>query len=70
MTFTVGEEVLYGGERFVVAGIDPSRPYPYRLLATTPKGARIVWAKAKQLAKLASYTTFAPERPSRAAKAR
>jgi hypothetical protein len=70
MTFTVGEEVLYNGERFVVAGIDPSRPYPYRLLATTPKGARIVWAKADQFAKLANYTSFAPERPRRSTKAR
>ena len=70
MTFTVGEEVLYGGERFVVAGIDPSRPYPYRLLATTPTGARIVWAKADRLAKLANYTSFAPERVRRSTKTR
>lgn len=53
----VGEEVLYDDERYVIDRIDPSQPYGYRLLAVSPKGARIVWATEKELAKIRSYTT-------------
>ncbi len=54
-TFTVGEEVLYEDERYVVSTID-SGGGRYRLLATTPDGARIVWAAASTLAKIERYT--------------
>lgn len=55
-TFTVGEEVLYEGERFVVSEKSPEPPHRYRLLATTPRGARMVWARHEQLQKMGSYT--------------
>lgn len=54
-TFTVGEEVLFEGERFVVGDKSAEPPYRYRLLATRPDGARIVWAWHQELSKLASY---------------
>lgn len=53
--FTVGEEVLFRGERYVVAGMRPE-PYRFRLLATRPEGARIVWAAESELAPMRSYT--------------
>ena len=55
-TFTVGEEVLYEGERFVVSERSAEPPYRYRLLATTPRGARMVWARHEQLDKMRAYT--------------
>ena len=59
-TFTVGEEVLFQGERYVIAGVDPTRPYPYRLLAVAPSGTRFVWASHESLAKIDAYTKFPP----------
>lgn len=53
--YMVGEEVLCDGERYVVAGIGEG-PYPYRLLATHPEGARIRWAAGPELSPLRSYT--------------
>ena len=55
-SFSVGEEVVYEGERYVISAIEGSRGR-YRLLATTPAGARIVWAAHGDLAKMARYTT-------------
>ena len=55
-TFTVGEEVLYDDERFVIAGISDARPYQYRLLATTKRGTKFVWANEKDLEKIRAYT--------------
>jgi hypothetical protein len=57
MTFTVGEEVLYEGVRYVISEIETGKTYRYRLLATTPKGARFVWARQGELEKMINYTT-------------
>jgi hypothetical protein len=56
MTFTMGEEVLYDGERYVIWGMSEDEPKRYRLLASTTKGAKIVWASPKDLEKIRSYT--------------
>lgn len=56
VTFTVGEEVLFDGVRFVVSEKSADAPFRYRLLATTPRGARVVWARHEQLRKIESYT--------------
>lgn len=55
-TFQVGEEVLYDGRRYVISALHPDEPYHYRLLATTPDGARMVWANAESLKRIESYT--------------
>ncbi|CAN5789165.1 hypothetical protein BH24DEI2_BH24DEI2_11000 [soil metagenome] len=55
-TFTIGEEVMYDDERFVIAAISVDEPVRYRLLATTPSGARMVWANPKDLGKMLNYT--------------
>lgn len=54
-TFNVGEEVLLDEDRYVVSTID-RRDGRYRLLATTPEGARVVWAPHAALGKLERYT--------------
>jgi hypothetical protein len=55
MTFTVGEEVLVDDVRYVVSSIEGDPPTRYRLLATTPTGARVRWAAPAQLQKLTVY---------------
>ncbi len=55
-TFSIGEEVMYDDERFVVAAVSADEPVRYRLLATTPSGARMVWASPEDLEKMLSYT--------------
>lgn len=55
-TFTIGEEVIFEDERFTVAAISEDEPVRYRLLATTPNGARIVWVNPKDIEKMVSYT--------------
>ncbi|MDF1521901.1 MAG: hypothetical protein P1P87_03670 [Trueperaceae bacterium] len=55
MTFTVGEEVLVEDVRYVVSSIEGDPPTRYRLLATTPAGARVRWAAPSQLHKLTVY---------------
>jgi hypothetical protein len=57
MTFTVGEEVLYEEERFVVSQITTDQPPRYRLIMTSKQGARFVWARYEELSKIAHYTT-------------
>jgi hypothetical protein len=54
--FTIGEEVLLDGERFVVSRLDPAPSTRVRLLATTPDGARFAWSTVERLTKIASYT--------------
>ena len=54
--FTVGEEVLHDGVRYVIGDIEPGPPERFRLLATTLQGARIVWAPRRAVAKLTPYT--------------
>lgn len=56
MTFTMGEEVLYEGERYVIWGISEDEPKRYRLLATTNKGAKMLWVNLKKLHKMRHYT--------------
>ena len=56
-TFTMGEEVLYDGERYVIWGVSEAGPHRYRLLASTPKGARVVWAPPEKLEPMRRYTT-------------
>lgn len=55
-SFTIGEEVNYGGKRFVVSQVKSGQPLRYRLLATAPDGAKVVWAPADALEKIARYT--------------
>lgn len=55
-TFTIGEEVMFEDERFTVAAISEDEPIRYRLLATTPNGARMVWVNPKDIEKMVSYT--------------
>jgi hypothetical protein len=56
VSFSVGEEVLYQGERYVISTASPRPPYQYRLLATTPEGAKVQWALAADLTKMERYT--------------
>lgn len=55
MTFTMGEEVIYDDQRYVIWGIQEN-PTRYRLLASTEKGAKIVWADPRELEKIRTYT--------------
>ena len=55
-TYTYGEEVIYDGERYVIAGISETEPYRYRLLATTPQGAKFLWVTGRDLKKIKAYT--------------
>lgn len=53
----VGEEVLYQGRRYVIAGRRPG-PYGVRLLSASDRHARdadIVWTAESGLSKLDSY---------------
>ncbi len=54
-SFTIGEEVLHRGERYVITTAAPGVPYRYRLVATTPDGARVVWATQDALTKMDRY---------------
>ena len=56
MDFTHGEEVLLDGERFVISAIEGSPPTRYRLLASGPRGPRVVWASPRELHKIDRYT--------------
>jgi len=55
-SFMVGEEVLYKGRRYVIGTAPAQPPYRYRLVATTPDGARTASARAEDLHKLEAYT--------------
>ncbi len=56
-SFTIGEEVLYKGERYAISTQAPLPPYQYRLVSTTPQGAKVVWAQHDELGKMERYTT-------------
>ncbi|MEJ2290904.1 MAG: hypothetical protein P8Y13_07665 [Deinococcales bacterium] len=56
VSFSAGEEVLYEGRRYVITTAPAKPPYRYRLVATTPEGARLVWARPEQLHKIDAYT--------------
>lgn len=55
-SYTIGEEVLYNGRRYVITTASAEPPYRYRLVATTPDGTGIAWARPDQLQKIRSYT--------------
>ncbi len=56
VSFSVGEEVMFQGKRYVISTASPRPPYQYRLLATTPEGARVAWAMLSDLGKMDNYT--------------
>ena len=54
----VGEEVLYDGDRYVIAGVREG-PYGFRLLSSGGRhsgDAKIVWAAEADLSPLRAYT--------------
>lgn len=56
MRFTIGEEVIYEGERYTISIATLEAPYKYRLLRTTADGAEVVWATADEVSLLDRYT--------------
>ncbi len=66
-TFTIGEEVLHDGVRYVITTQQPEPPYRYRLVRTTPEGPEVRWVHADGLAKIESYTTPRADTPARPA---
>lgn len=55
-TYSIGEEVLYQDQSYVIGTASPRPPYQYRLLATTPEGVKVVWALGSELTKMERYT--------------
>jgi hypothetical protein len=60
-TFTIGEEVMYDGKRYVISELRPALsartgPYQVRLLQTTSSGARMPWVELSKLHKIDRYT--------------
>ena len=55
MNFTVGEEVIVDDVRYVVSSIEGDPPTRFRLLATTPTGAKVRWAATDELRKMSAY---------------
>ncbi len=55
-SFSAGEEVLYQGQRYVITTASAEPPYRFRLVASTPTGTRVTWARPEQLHKIESYT--------------
>lgn len=55
MSFNVGEEVLYQGDRYAITTLKPGKPYQYRIVRTTPEGVRVVWALGSELSRLERY---------------
>ncbi len=55
--FTIGEEVMYDEERYVIADITTEEPKRYRLLLTSKKGTRVEWVREKEISKMANYLT-------------
>lgn len=53
--FTIGEEVIYDGERYVITTIRPEDPYEFCLIRTGMDGAEIVWANSPQLQRMEQY---------------
>ncbi len=63
-TFTIGEEVLLDGERFVITLKQPSPPYRYRLVRTTEQGPQVAWAEPDELQNIERYTTPRADTPT------
>ena len=53
--FTIGEEVLYGGERFVINTVRPQEPYQFCIIRTGEHGAKILWVTEAELSRLDRY---------------
>lgn len=56
MTFKIGDEVLYQGERYSISIARLTEPYRYRLVRTTSDGAEVVWAQEGEIQKIETYT--------------
>lgn len=63
-TFTIGEEVLHDGHRYVITLRRPQEPYRYRLVRTTSDGPEVHWARSDELVKIDSYTRPRADTPS------
>ncbi|MCA9838134.1 MAG: hypothetical protein KC422_14545 [Trueperaceae bacterium] len=57
MSFSIGEEVIFEEERYVISEISKNEPRRFRLLASTSKGARVEWARENDIVKISRYTT-------------
>lgn len=55
--YDVGEEVMYDEDRYIISQIDEGRSSPYKLLAGSDRGGRIVWAREKDLERIKKYIT-------------
>lgn len=53
--FSVGEEVLFDDEVYVVSARSGDAPRRYRLLASRPDGTRFVWATEEELHPMDRY---------------
>lgn len=56
MRYSIGEEVLYHGDRYAITIAKPAEPYQYRLVRTTQDGAQVVWAQGSELQRIENYT--------------
>lgn len=56
MSYMIGDEVLYHGDRYSITLARPAEPYQYRLVRTTEDGAQVVWAQSNELERIKSYT--------------
>lgn len=56
MSYSIGEEVLYHGDRYSISIARLTEPYQYRLVRTTEDGAQVVWAQGDELERIDSYT--------------
>lgn len=63
-TFTIGEEVMRDGVRYVITTQQPQPPYRYRLVRTTSEGPEVKWVHADELSKISSYTTPRADTPA------
>lgn len=63
-TFTIGEEVMYEGERYVITLRQPQPPYRYRLVRTTAHGPEVAWARGEELDKIKAYTEPRADTPT------
>ncbi|MEX2536485.1 MAG: hypothetical protein WD273_12890 [Trueperaceae bacterium] len=53
--FSVGEEVRYDDDVYVVSSVTAVEPFRYRLLASRTGGTRFVFAQEGQLKEMESY---------------
>lgn len=63
-TFTIGEEVLHDGTRYVITLRQPREPYRYRLVRSTAEGPEVRWVKAGGIEKISRYTEPQADTPA------